>query len=76
MVFVHRYGFVTFQNEDDAVKVLQNVSNCEFLGFIGLELIVLPPEANVYFFVLFSESVFIYTVFFCYNLCPLQSLKE
>lgn len=33
---MHRYGFVTFQNEEDAVKVLHDVSNCKFAGCVEI----------------------------------------
>lgn len=40
VVFVHRYGFVTFQNQEDAFKVLCDVSKSKMLGRPDLHLIV------------------------------------
>lgn len=40
VVFVHRYGFVTFQNQEDALKVLCDVSKSKMLGCPDLHLIV------------------------------------
>lgn len=34
-VFVHRYGFVTFENEDDALRILHDVSKTGYLTASG-----------------------------------------